>query len=98
MYIYMRILNTLTLGTLSRRPFHRRQEGRRADRSLVFTRYSFTYEAFVHESSILSFPAPTCIAHPVQYYCTTIGQYTTLTLTSRLYVIHPTILVIRISC
>jgi len=52
----------------------------------------------VHESTILSFPAPTCIAHPVQNYCTTIEQYSPHPPTSRLYPIHHTILVITISC
>jgi len=32
--------------------------------ALAFTRYSFYFEAFVHESTILTCPPPTCIAHP----------------------------------
>jgi len=43
-------------------------------------------------------PRPPALPTLVQYYCTTIGQYTTPPPTSRLYAIHHTILVITISC
>jgi len=58
----------------------------------------FYFKALLWESILLSFPAPTCIAHPGEYYCTTIGQYTTPPPTSCLYAIHHTILVITVSC
>jgi len=34
------------------------------ERELGFHKIFFHFEAFVHESTIFSFPAPTCIAHP----------------------------------
>jgi len=74
----------------------------------------FYFEACVHDSTILPFPAPTCILPKiaytlVQYYCTTIGigiigQYAArdppsdLPFVCHTYAIHHTILVITISC
>jgi len=43
-------------------------------------------------------PRPPTLPTMVQYYCTTIGQYTSPLPTSRLYAIHHTLLVITISC
>jgi len=59
------------------------------------------FEAVVHDATILSPPPPpplSALPTLVQYYCTIIGQYTTSLLTSRLFAIHHTILVITISC
>jgi len=43
-------------------------------------------------------PRPLAVPALVQYYCTTIGQYTTPSPDSRLYAMHHIILVITISC
>jgi len=75
-----------------------RAPGTRCTTNLAFTRL-FYFEAVVHETTMLSFPPPTCIARPgVQHYCTIIGQYTTPPPDSRSYAIHHTILVITTSC
>ena len=56
------------------------------------------FEAVVHESTILSFPPPTCIAHPgailLHDYWTVYDSPSDL----RLYAIYHTVLVITISC
>jgi len=57
----------------------------------------FYFEAFVHESIILSLPLPPALPALLQYYHTYIAQYTTPPTTSRLYAMHHTILVIEIS-
>ena len=58
----------------------------------------FYFEAFSHETTILSPPRQPALPTLVQYYCTTIGQYTPPPPTSRLYTTHHTILIITISC
>jgi len=58
----------------------------------------FYFEAFVHESTILSFHAPTCIAHPGAILFHDCWAVYDPPPTSRLYIIHRTILVITISC
>ena len=53
----------------------------------------------MHESSVLlSLSHPPALPTRLQYYCTTIGQYTTPPPTYRLYATDHTILVITISC
>ena len=59
---------------------------------------SFYFEAFVHESTILSFPAPTCIAHPGAILLHDYWAVYDPPPTFCLYAIHYTILVITISC
>jgi len=63
-------------------------------RSLAFTRSSrlCTNQPYFRP------PCPPALPTLVQYYCATIGQYSTPLPTSRLYVIHHTLLVITISC
>jgi len=56
------------------------------------------FEAFVHESTILSPPAQTYIAHPGALLLRDYGQHTTPPPISRVYAIHHTILVKTISC
>jgi len=78
----------------------RQSEGPKAERGriLAFTRYWFTLRLVCTNQP--SFHSPRLPALPtlVQHYCTIIGQYTTPLPTSRVYVIHHTILVITISC
>jgi len=56
------------------------------------------FEAIVHQSTILSFPPPTCIAHPGAILLHDYWTVQDSLPTSRLYAIHHTILVIPISC
>ena len=66
--------------------------------ALAFTRYSFTSRLLcTHQPSFHS-PRPLAFPTLVQYYCTTIGQYTTPLPTSHLYAIHHTISVLTRSC
>ena len=65
---------------------------------LAFTRYSFTSRLLCTNRFIYHSPRPPALPTLVQYYCTTIGQYTTPLPTSRLYTIHHTRLVMSISC
>ena len=65
---------------------------------LAFTRYSFTSKLLCKSESSFHWPSPSALPTLVQDYCTTIGQYTTPPPTSRLYAIHHTIMVIKISC
>ena len=62
------------------------------------TRYLFTSKLLCTSKSSLSCPFPSALPTLVQYYCTTIGQYTTPPPTSRMSAIHYTIMVITISC
>jgi len=58
----------------------------------------FYFESFVHESIALSFLPPTWIAHTVAMLLHDHWIISDLPLTSLVYAIHHTILVITISC
>jgi len=66
--------------------------------ALAFTRYLFTSRLLCTNQPSFHSPCPPALPTLVQYYCTTIGQYTTPRPTSRLCAIHHTRLVITISC
>ena len=51
----------------------------------------FHFKACVHESISFLCPPPPALSAPLQYYCTTIAQYTTLIATPLVYAIHHTI-------
>jgi len=74
----------------------------RADRhwgvSLAFTRYYFTSRLLWTIQPSFHSPRPPALATLVEYYRTTIGQYTTPPPPSRVYAIHHTIFVTTISC
>jgi len=69
----------------------------RVCRSLAFTRYSFTYSR-AHESVVLSFLWPACIAHTAAILWHDYWAIYDPPSTSLLYVTHLAILVITISC
>jgi len=50
---------------------------RRAGRRLAFTRYSFTSSRLCTNQSSFQLSGPPALTILLQYYCTTIGQYTT---------------------
>jgi len=64
---------------------------------LVFTRYSHFEALCTNQPSLYSLRPP-ALTTLLQYYCTTIGQYTSPFPNPLLYSIHRTILVVRISC
>ena len=65
------------------------------DTGLRLYKILFHFKALLWESIIRVLPHPTLL----QYYCTTIAQYTTrLHLPPRLYAVHHTIFVMAISC
>jgi len=67
--------------------------------ALAFTRYPFASRCSCRNQPPFHSLLPPALPTLVQYYCTTIGQYTTPPPpASRLYAIHHTILVITISC
>ena len=74
-----------------------RDQDDKVPRPLAFTRYSFAYKLLCTNQPSYHFPRPPALPTLVQYYCTTIGQYTTPLPTCRLYTIHHTRLVITIS-
>ena len=68
---------------------------------LAFTRYCFTSTRLCTNQSSFHSSGPRALPTLLQYYCTTIGKYTTPPRphpTPLLYTIHHPILVIRISC
>ena len=66
--------------------------------ALVFTRYWFTSICVcTNQSSVLS-SGPPALPTLLQYYCTSIGQYTTPHPNPLVYAIHHTILAMAISC
>jgi len=72
-------------------------------KGLAFTRYYFTSRLLCTNQLSFHSPRPPTFPTLVQYYCTTIGQYTTPPPPppppiSRLYAMHRTTLVITISC
>jgi len=73
-------------------------EEEKAEEVLAFTRDSFTSRLLCTNRLSYHSPRPPALPTLVQYYCTTIGQYTTPLPTSRLYTIHHTRLVMTISC
>ena len=68
------------------------------NRILAFTRYCFTSRLLRMNQSSVHCPLPPALPARLQYFHTSIAQYTTPPTTSRLYAIHHTILVITISC
>ena len=65
---------------------------------LAFTRDSFTPRLLCTNKSFFSPPTPPTLPTLLQYYCTTIAQYTTSPPTPLRYAIHHTILVMATSC
>jgi len=65
---------------------------------LAFTRYCLTSSRLCTNQSSVHCSRPPALPMLLQYYCMSIGQYTTPPSTSILYAIHHTILVITISC
>jgi len=66
---------------------------------LAFTRYCFTsWLLCTNQPSLYCPPLPPALPTPLQYYCTSIAQYTTPPPTPLLYAIHYTILATAISC
>jgi len=66
--------------------------------TLAFTRYSFISRLPCTNQRSLYPPRPPVLATLLQYYCTTIEQYTSPPPISLLYAMHHTILVITILC
>ena len=62
------------------------------------TRYCFTSRLLCTNQPSFHSPRPPALPTLVQYYCTTIGQYTTSPPNSRVYAIHQTRLAVTTSC
>jgi len=65
---------------------------------LAFTRYSFTSRLLCTNLTSLDPIRPSALATLLQYYCTTIGQYSTPSRPTLLYAIHHARLIRTISC
>jgi len=78
--------------------FCRRNTVRSRSPEIRLYKILFYFKALLWESIILLLPLPPAKPTLLQYYCTTIAQYTTPPVTSRVYAIYHAILGMAISC